>query len=201
MKKTILILVVLFLGSASFSYAQLQQTERDIAIEELSKTKAHLLESLDGLSEEQLNFKAAPDSWSIAECVEHIALSENNIFGLLEKSLETEADPSKRSEVAMTDEAILMMIVDRSNKLKTQAPFEPTGKFGSHDATLKAYLSKRKENTDFVKNTTEDLRNHYAQLPFGTMDAYQVLLFMSAHNERHVLQIEEVMDDEDFPSS
>jgi hypothetical protein len=37
------------------------------------------------------------------------------------------------------------------------------------------------------------------ELPFGTIDAYQGILFMSAHTERHVRQIEEIMDDENFP--
>ncbi|HCO82594.1 MAG TPA: DinB family protein, partial [Arenibacter sp.] len=45
----------------------------------------------------------------------------------------------------------------------------------------------------------DDLRNRYQQLPFGTVDAYQILLFMSGHTERHIKQMEEVMDDEDFP--
>lgn len=199
MKKLILPFLMLVLVSFTASEAKLTEAERALAISEMTKTNDHLVSALGGLSEDQLHFKASPQSWSIAECVEHIALSENNIFGMLQGTLATEADPSKRDEVKLTDEQILKMIVDRTNKVKTSEAFEPSGKFGSHEETLKSFITKRGENISYVKTTDDDLRNHYAELPFGTIDAYQVLLFMSAHTERHILQIEEVMEDENFP--
>jgi uncharacterized damage-inducible protein DinB len=199
MKKLILPLLFLVLVSFTSSETKLTDAERQLAITEMTKTNDHLLSAINGLSEDQLIFKASPDSWSIAECVEHIALSENNIFEMLQGTLQTEADPSKRGDVKMTDEQILKMIADRTNKVKTSEAFEPSGKFGSHAETLNAFTTKRAENIGYVKTTEDDLRNRYVQLPFGTVDAYQILLFMSAHTERHVLQIEEVMDDENFP--
>lgn len=91
------------------------------------------------------------------------------------------------------------MIADRSTKVKTGEAFEPSGKYGSYEETLEEFKTKRKEHIDYVKSTKDDLRNCYQQLPFGTIDAYQILLFMSGHTERHIKQMEEVMDDEDFP--
>lgn len=35
-------------------------------------------------------------------------------------------------------------------------------------------------------------RHHYAQFPFGAVDDFQMLLFISAHTERHVAQMQEV---------
>jgi len=199
MKKLILLISVLTLVSFTEIINGLTDVERLTAIAEMTTTHDHLINSLKGLSKEQLNFKSSPDSWSIAECTEHIAISEENIFGMAQGTLKTAADPSRRSEVKMTDEEILAMMVDRSEKVKTSAPFEPSGKYGSHEATLKAFKAKRKSNMQYVATTEDDLRNHYAEMPFGTMDAYQVLLFMSAHCERHILQIEEVMADANFP--
>ena len=178
---------------------QLTPKEREAAIAELTTTQNDLNSTLEDLSDDQLNYKSSPDSWSIAECVEHLAISENNIFGMLQGAIQTPADPSKRSEVKMSDEEILAIIRDRSTKVKTQKPFEPTGKYGSFEATLKEFNSKRKDHINYIKNTKDDLRNHYAQLPFGTIDGYQVLLFMSGHVKRHTAQIEEIMADEDFP--
>ena len=99
----------------------------------------------------------------------------------------------------MSDEQILKMIADRSEKVKTQEPMEPTGKFGSYDATVKEFKAKRKASIQYVATTEDDLRNHYAEMPFGVMDAYQVLLFMSAHTERHIAQIEEIKEADGFP--
>jgi hypothetical protein len=199
MKKFILPLLVLALVSFTVADAPLTEAERDFAIYEMNASKTHMLEVIDGLTEEQLNYKSAPDSWSIAECVEHIAISEENIFGMLQGTLQTDPDPSKRTDVKVSDEELLKMIKDRSNKVKTSAAFEPSGKYGSFEATVEAFTAKRKANMDYVLDTQDDLRNRYAQLPFGTIDAYQVLLFMSGHTERHVLQMEEIMEDPDFP--
>ncbi len=193
--------IALLIMGFTTNVQELTQAERDFAKEEMNKTKEHLLTTIKGLNEAQLNFKSSSDSWSIAECTEHIAISENNIFGMLQGALATEPDPSKRGDVKMTDEQILQMIPDRTNKVKTAKPFEPTGQFGSHKGTVKEFKTKRKANIAFVKSTGEDLRNRYTQLPFGTIDAYQILLFMSAHTERHVLQIKEIMEHPDFPKN
>lgn len=199
MKKIILPLAALILVSFTVSDTPLTKAERKMAVKELMKTQKHLLKTVKGLSEAQLNFKSSPDSWSVAECMEHIAISENMIFGQLEEALKTPADPSRRSEVKMSDEQLLSMIVDRSHKAKAPENFQPSGKYGSYEGALKEYKEKRAEHIKYVKNTDDDLRNHYLPSPIGTVDAFQVLLFMSAHNERHVKQMEEVMADKNFP--
>lgn len=199
MKKLFLSLSVLTLLSFTTNNTTLTDAERKFAIEQLEASKKHLLESVAGLSAAQLNFKATPESWSIAECTEHIALSESLIFGMFEGTLKQTPDPSKRVDVKMTDEKLIAMIEDRSHKVKTQEPFKPTGKFGSQEGTLKEFTTKRDEHIKYVKNTTEDLRDRYQQLPFGTIDSYQVFLFMSGHTERHIAQIEEVKLNAGYP--
>lgn len=199
MKKVFLPIVLLALCAFGVVKSTLTEAEREFAVKELTRTHDHFLNTLEGLNEEQLNYKVTNDSWSIAECAEHIAISENLIFGMLQGTLAQEPDPSKRAEVKVTDEGLIAMIEDRSNKVKTGEPFEPSGKYGSFEETVKEFKTKRKEHIGFVKNTQDDLRNRYQQLPFGTIDAYQILLFMSGHTERHIKQMEEVLDDEDFP--
>ena len=201
MKKLLLPMLMVALVSYTFTGTTLTKEERNFAKAELKKSSKLLQKAVKGLSPAQLSFKPGPESWFIAEITEHIAISENNIFGMLQGTLKSEPDPSRRAEAKLTDQQVLTMITDRTNKVKTQAAFEPTGQFGSQDATLAAFLKKRESNIDFVKNTKEDLRNRYQQLPFGIIDAYQILLFMSGHTERHVLQIEEVKANEGFPKN
>lgn len=200
MKKIILPIVVLAVVGFAVMGTGLTKAEREFAVKEMTRTHDHLISVAEGLNEAQLTFKADSISWSIAECVEHLAISENAFDQMLKGSLQTPADATKRAEVKMTDEQLLGMITDRSSKVKTSEPFEPSGKFGSHEETLKAFAAKRAEHLDYVNNTEDDLRNHYGQLPFGTIDAYQVLLFMSGHTERHAKQIEEIMANKNFPS-
>ncbi len=201
MKIFFLPLIVLTLVGFTIIEDKLTDAERIEAIAELTTTHDHLIKSLAGLSEAQLNYKSGPGSWSIAECAEHIAISETSIFGMLQGALKTPADPSRRAEVKMSDEQILKMTADRTNKVKTSKEFEPSGKFGSFEGTVSAFKKARKSNMQYVATTEDDLRNHYAETPLGIMDAYQILLFMSAHSERHVLQIEEVMANDTFPKN
>ncbi|MCK0135210.1 DinB family protein [Arenibacter sp. S6351L] len=199
MKKVISPIVLLAVLAFGVVKSTLTDAEREFAVKEMTKSHDHFLNTLEGLNEAQLNYKVTDDSWSIAECAEHIAISENMIFGMLQGTLAKEPDPSKRSEVKVSDEGLIAMIEDRSNRVKTSEAFEPSGKYGSFEETVEEFKSKRKEHIEYVKSTQDDLRNHYQQLPFGTVDAYQILLFMSGHTERHIKQMEEVMDDEDFP--
>jgi hypothetical protein len=199
MKKLILPLVCLFLFSFTSDVLKLSDEERATAVKELTASKDQLMQTLDGLSEEQLNFKSSAESWSVAECLEHLAISENTFHEMLQGALNIPADPSKRAEVQMKDDQLLGIIRDRSNKVKTSEAFEPSGKFGSYEQTLEALMAKRTEHIEYVKKTGDDLRNHYGQLPFGTVDAYQMILFMSGHMDRHVSQMDEIINHEDFP--
>jgi hypothetical protein len=178
---------------------ELTDAERKQAIQLLQETKDELVKKVSGLSAEQLNFKLEPNVWSVAECVEHIAISETNLFGFCQMALQQPADPSKRSEVKMTDEAIVKMMTDRTSKFKTQEAFEPTGKFGSFEATLTEFKTNRDNNINYVRTTPDDLRNHYNDFPFGKIDAFQTILFMAAHSKRHIEQIDEVMKNPKFP--
>lgn len=199
MKKIILpILVLSFLGFSTYN-VRLTDAERNTTIEELKKTRDRLTSTVDGLSDAQLNYKSSPDSWSIAECVEHLAISENAFDQMLKGAIQVPADPSKRDSVKMSDEKLMGIITSREQKVKTSEPFEPSGKFGSYEETLNAFTAKRDEHIDYVKSTQDDLRNHYGQLPFGTIDGLQIILFMSGHTERHVKQMEEVKGNAEFP--
>lgn len=197
MKKLFFLAIILTFVSFKTADTTLTAQERKFGIDELTRTKENLLNSIKGLSNEQLNFKSSPTSWSIAECTEHLAISEGNIWGMLDGALKSPADPAKRSEVKVADADLLKMITDRTNKIKTSEAFEPKG--ATFEESVKGFTDKRDAHIDYVKNTNDDLRNRYAQLPFGPVDAFQVIIFMSGHTARHTAQIEEVKTNPNYP--
>jgi len=199
MKKFGITLLVLTLFGFGLSPEKISDEDRTKAVDHLTQTRDNLLNTVAGLSDAQLNYKTSPESWSVAECVEHIAISENLIFDMMNSSLQDMADMANPMESTVSDDDLLAMITDRSHKVKTSEPFEPSGKFGSYEETLEEFVNKRNEHIDYLNTTEDELRSHYAKLPFGTVDAYQVVLFMSGHTERHTKQIEEVMADPGFP--
>jgi uncharacterized damage-inducible protein DinB len=173
--------------------------ERKMVTDYMKETKERLIKDVKGLTDEQLNFKASPESWSVAECLEHIAFSEGALFGMLQGTLKEAANPARRAEVKMTDDQVKGMIASRERKIKTQEAFEPKNQFGSAEGSLKEFIVKRDGNMEFTKTTQEDLRNHYAVMPFATFDSFQVLVFITGHSARHTAQIEEVMANANFP--
>lgn len=199
MRLLVLPIVCLTLVAFGSVTSGITEEERERTVTELIRTRKYLRNTLEGLSESQLNYKLNSNVWSISECLEHLAISETMFGKMLEEALKTTADPSKRDSVALSDEDLMALVINREEKIKTSTAFEPSGAYGSHAATLKAFLQQREAHIEYVKKTTDDLRNHYGQLPFGTIDGLQILLFMSAHTERHILQMEEVMANEHFP--
>lgn len=178
----------------------LTKEDRKTAINYLKDTKKEFLKSVKGLSDEQWNYKPAPDRWSVGEVAEHIALSEDFIsarIGDVMKAPEAPAD--KRAATKGKEEQILKAIPDRSRKAQAPEPLLPKHKFATRDALLKAFSSKRDENIKYIKDTKEDMRAHIAPSPLGEIDAYQWMLFMAAHSKRHTAQIEEVKADANFP--
>lgn len=168
--------------------------------EYLEETKEGLEESIEGLSDEQMQFKADASSWSISQIVEHINMVEGGLKSMLEAKFAEDETPDLKAEVKMTDEQILAFITDRTQKVKTQQQFEPSGSFNSAEEAWEAFSDQREDIVDFLKDSDVDMRNYINEFPFGKIDAYQTVLFMAGHTARHTAQIEEVKQDPGFPA-
>lgn len=206
MKTTITKLVMILLSITAYeSHAQQQQKtiskeERKEAVKFLSETEAGLLKTISNLTEAQLTFKPAADKWSVEDCVKHIAASETNLWQMVEASLKKPANPEARNGIKATDSVLIKAVEDRSHKSKTFAALEPANSpYKTVPEAIAAFKTDRAKLISFVKNTQDDLRNHVSVLPIGTYDAYQLILLISAHTQRHTQQITEVMASANFP--
>ncbi len=199
MKKLIAPLAALLFFSFGITGEKLTDEERAMAVAKLTDTHENLMKTLEGLSDAQLNYKSSPESWSIANCLEHITISENAFAEMLKGTLETMPDENMSASATMSDEDLYAMISSRDKKVKTSEPFEPSGKFGSYEETLANFVSKRSEHIEFLKTSEADFRSHYKEMPFGTIDAYQMVLFMAGHTERHTSQMADIKASEGFP--
>ena len=202
MRRTVILCfaAMLLFCAATIRAQELTQAEKDKTLAYLESTKAGVLASVKGLSPAQLNFKPAPDRWSVAECLEHIASAEDFLRGLItEKVMTSPAVPGR--DVKAIDEGILKGVTDRSTKRQAPEPIKPTNRFGSAEASEKHFVESRVVTEEFLKNTA-DLRDHAMPGPAGpAMDGYEWILLIAAHSERHTKQIEEVKADPNFPKS
>jgi uncharacterized damage-inducible protein DinB len=178
----------------------ISKKERSYAAKLLKETEKGVKDQIKGLSEAQLKFKPAPDRWSIEECVKHIAASEEMFWQMMEGTVKSPANPEKRGEIGMTDDALVQKIEDRSTKVKTNEKLMPENlKYKDTDEAFESFKKDRDKLMEYVKDTKDELRNHVATTPVGMLDSYQLILFTAAHTNRHTQQIIEVKADPNFP--
>ena len=178
----------------------LSPAERDHAVAELESSRKAFVEATTGLSEAQWNFKPGPDRWSIAECAEHIGVTETFILNLItEQALKGPAEPEKRALVQGKDSSLITMVVDRTAKFKAPEAIQPTRRWTTSGEITKNVLESRARTIEFASTTQEDLRDHFIDHPvFKTLDTYQWILLTSGHMRRHTAQILEVKADPNF---
>ena len=145
-------------AAANVRAQETTQADKDKALAYLESTKKGVLDATKGLSEAQWNFKPAPDKWSVAECVEHIAAAEDFIRGMaVDKVMKAPAAPDR--DIAKIDAGIMAMIPDRSQKAQAPDELKPTNRFGSPEGSLKHFAESRTATENFLKDTP-DLRAH-----------------------------------------
>ncbi len=186
--------------SAAVRAQELTQADKDKALQLLETSKKGVLDATKDLSPAQWNFKPAPDRWSVAECMEHIAAAEDFIRGMIvDKVMVAPAVPGR--DVAAIDAGILTGVPDRTNKVQAPDPLKPTNRFTSPQGSIDHFVESRAKTEEFLKSTP-GLRDHAVDSPVGTRwDAYEFILLIGAHSERHTKQILEVKADPNFPKS
>jgi len=194
-----LALLALLAGTASRAQ-ELTPAEKDRALQYLESTEKNVRDAVKGLSAAQWNFKPAPERWSIAQVVEHLAAAEDMLRGMIvEKVMISPAAPDR--DVKMIDDLVLKTVPDRSHKVDAPEPLRPVNRFGTPEEALKHFVESRGQTEDFLKRTP-DLRAHAIDSPMGQkLDGYEWVLLIAAHSERHTKQINEVKADANFPKN
>src|SRR5438046_8479149 len=155
----VLIALLLMAGAAAVSAQDVTQAEKDKALQYLESTKKNVMETTKGLSEAQWNFKPAPDRWSVAQVMEHIAAAEDFLRDVTKDKVMTSPAGESGRDVKKTDEAVLAMVPDRTHKAQAPEPLVPSNRFGSPDGSLKHFVESRSATEDFLKSTA-GLRDH-----------------------------------------
>ena len=186
-------LVIALVCSASTAAQGLNDGDRQRLLAHLDMTESWLVSELDGLSAGQLAFKMTPDSWSIAEVVEHLAIAEPQYWQRVQDSMK---QPEAQRKPEATDAGILWYGIDRSNRARTGEARVPKGKNDARQS-LAEFRKLRATIRGYAATTREDPRSR--MLLEGNMDVYQWLLMISTHSQRHILQIREIKAHKSYP--
>jgi hypothetical protein len=77
---------------------------------------------------------------------------------------------------------------------------QPKRRWPDRAALIAHFKQSRDRNIAYIRDTQDDLRSHFMEHPMlKTIDAYQVMLFLSAHSQRHTDQIKEVKQTSTYP--
>ena len=174
--------------------------ERAKAIRLLQSSQKEFLSSVEGLTDEQWNYKPGPERWSVGETAEHILLAEGEIFAYVQRALASDPRPDWEAKTAKKTEFLERALVDRSHAAQAPEAIKPRGL--SRAEIIERYKAARAGTLKFAEETSAALKEHTAENPFpvfNTLNAYQWLIYIPLHNMRHNQQIAEVKASPAFP--
>lgn len=162
----------------------------------LDDSRAELRAFVGSLSAEQLAAPARGDEWSIAQVLEHLALTEDGMGRLFSKLVHdveaTGAREADTSSVLGRNDA--WGVITANVKVKAPERVCPTGSLSPDEsmARLEASREKLKE----VMARSSGLALGTASFPhplFGAFDGYQWGLIVSQHELRHIRQMRRIV--------
>ena len=176
--------------NASTSSVSMSVADRDKLLAMLRESLERVLASLAGVDDEQSRRRPAEGCWSVLDCVEHVAGAEVFMLRLVREQRRPRPPGAPNRE-----EFFFQRMVDRSVKAESPEGGRPRGRFANLQEARERFETARRETIGFVETNTDDLRATEVTHPlpmFGEVSAYELLIIMAKHAERHALQIEEI---------
>ena len=153
---------------------------------QIGEATQRLIDVVDGIDVEA--FVARSDGagpWSVSEVVEHVAIANRNILGVVSSRLEPMVGPSD-----LMDEEMPYLFYGSEEPPNVGAP---TGAWTDIDDALSRLDGTARDLGGWAIDAPFDLRGRGARhFAFGTLDGAQWLRFSAAHtwrHRRHVLQV------------
>lgn len=172
-------------------------TNTDISylLETLQQNKAHLITTLENVTDEQFVQKLASDKWSLAEIVEHIMLVDNSVMGGIRAKGK---NPPETVPVTFPKEKLLRAATVRTTKVSAPKYAMPKGIFTTKNQALSTFRAHREKIEKFVQTTDLPMeRIAFKHFIFGLINGIGWITFMAAHGERHILQMKELLSEMD----
>ena len=168
-----------------------------------------LKELVNGLSEAQLNWKPAPDKWSIAQCLDHLTVTSNRFEPYLTAALArgqrkwpVSAAPAYRPSFIG---GWLIKQVDPETGRNLPAPkvFRPAESSAIHGA-LESFIKQHERFIEFVRRSAGiDYNKTRLRSPVTPLMRYSLadaFVITVVHGRRHLGQAQRVRETPEFPS-
>jgi len=166
------------------------------------EVRARLVERVGSLDEETQNYRADEKAWTVAEIVEHLAALERRLSKLFTMMVGKVESVAAAAAVGAGDGPhfkpfSLEELTERACREKYVAPEEVRPSGGVPVADSLARLRESRAAVEALRERIERADMSVAAYPhpvFGPLNFYQWLAFIGIHEQRHLDQIERLLD-------
>jgi hypothetical protein len=184
-----------------------QSSEIEALRSKLRELALDVSNSFGTLSAAQINWKPRPDSWSVAQCLDHLITSNKGYLPIFDQVLSGRKSRTIWERLPLFPTLWGRLLLKSLNpastrKLKAPKPFEPAQ--SDIDASVVQNFIRQQETLDekigAMKSLNPDkivITSPAAGLiTYTLMDAYRIVV---VHEERHVGQAKRVVAEVGFP--
>jgi hypothetical protein len=166
----------------------------DTILAHLESSRQDFLAEAAGLAPGRAAARPADGAWSILDVVEHIATVEIGVLEVFRtRMFAAPCPPEFTAKTAGKDQLIVDAMRDRTARRQSPDLVKPAGRWPSAALALDAFDQARSALIALLRAEPRDLRAFCAPHPsLKALDAYQWLLFVTTHTERHREQIREI---------
>ena len=188
----ILLTLLVLTGLAGKDHAEtLTRKERRILNRELKGSRTDLINSIEGLSEKQINFHLLGETRSIATCLYQMADQEASLWSATQSILSAPAPLGNSINKAPIN------IPTGKNVLSSLPSLSEN--YTSIDAAIERFLSHRASIVRYVQTTTDDVRTYLITTPSGTYDVYQLMRLNAECSRNWATEINRIKSGVLFP--
>jgi hypothetical protein len=174
-------------------------------LEQVQAVRERAGKLVDGLDDAAFNWRPQPGVWSVGQCIEHLNVSAEAFFPVIDRALERRL-PGRGPFRYGWLERWFLRVMEPPVKMKTRAgkKFQPPAD-ASRDVTLAAFLRRQDQIEERIRRADGlDLERIKVASPVAGFLRYSLgiaLQVMVAHERRHLWQAEKVHAHERFPRS
>jgi uncharacterized damage-inducible protein DinB len=175
-------------------------------VDTVSNYRQSLLDSIAGLSDAQLDYRADGSPWSISDIIHHLALTDEANAKLTSRMVK-QAQAQSLPLDSTPDESALNSLdsyADLIANTKAQAPefVKPQSHLPVEESLARLKASREK----FLESVEHLAQYDLSQLAYphpllGSLNLYQWILIAGGHERRHTSQIRRIKAEADFPKN
>jgi len=164
-------------------------------------------EKFGALTNEQLNWKPAPDKWSVGQCFDHLYVAHHGMLAKFEEIVEGKHKTTFAERLPFLPKLIGGFLVkaimpDNPKKMKNPGIFDPAQSAIDQEIVEKFLEDQEKIAAVMRSNENIDLEKTIMTSPVASFVVYSMLngyRVVAYHGKRHLQQAERVMQTEGFP--